>query len=431
MIDVVTLYFWDPKTYQIYAPALFDGNINQLGTHQHVYNYKSHSIYYPHVELRQYIATYPKQLTTLLVVKVSLPKLIYGNNLMELRDIDFQACCWKLSDILFQMGVRVTPGQVSRYADVRSFEYGKNILLGCIPVSFVLSELSRAQPLQHYMDIQHVVYQNGGEKVVFYSKGYELVFYDKTKELQKEIKQPHCILPQQLKTDIETQKINILRIEIRFHKRKSWQKLLYPYNNLIRFATFRDVFQKTLARRVLLDYWHKVSDSIRSVPMDIYAPAFELWRISRGAGKKLKPQALLAKLGTNYLMRGSGYQESVRSLQRLGFSNPSDFIKRNTGRVFQVNWRLDVWRFIDHSLGIFTSLIPSKWRKLKKRTSAAWFKRYESMLTIQEVANQLHVSKGQIHQAIKENKLPAYKIGRRLLRIKRTDITMYLDGCLK
>ena len=160
MIDVVTLYFWDPKTYQVHAPALFQGNIQHLGTHQHVYNYKSHKIYYPHVELRKYIAKYPKKRTTLLVVKVSLPKLVFGNNLMELTDADFQTCCVKLSDVLFQMGIKIPPQQVARCADVRGFEYGKNILTGRIPVPFVLSELSRAQPIQHCMDIQRVAYQN-------------------------------------------------------------------------------------------------------------------------------------------------------------------------------------------------------------------------------------------------------------------------------
>ena len=88
MIDVATLYFWDPRTYQVHAPALFQGNINHLGIHGHVYNYHNpdKKTYYPRVEIRKYISEYPKRLTTLLVVKVSLPKLVHGNNLMELAD---------------------------------------------------------------------------------------------------------------------------------------------------------------------------------------------------------------------------------------------------------------------------------------------------------------------------------------------------------
>lgn len=195
MIDAVTLFVWDPKTYQVQLPSLFKGNTQYFGIHQHIYNFKRHQRYYPHVEIRKYMADYPKQLTTVLVVKVSLPKLVYGNNLMELTDNDFLTCCMKLSDVLLQMGIVVTPTNIERYADVRALEYGKNILTGRIPVPFVLSELSRAKPIQHYMDVQRMAYQNGGEKIVFYSAGYELLFYDKTKEMQQYIHQPRCQLP--------------------------------------------------------------------------------------------------------------------------------------------------------------------------------------------------------------------------------------------
>jgi len=430
MIDVATLYFWDPKTYEVYASNFFQSNIQYLGTHQHVYNYKSHKTYYPHVELRKYIANYPKALTALLVVKVSLPKLMFGNNLMELTDADFQACCVKLSDVLFQMGIKITSHEVERCADVRGFEYGKNILTGRIPVPFVLNELYRAQPIQHYMDVQRMAYQNGGEKLVFYSSGYELVFYDKTKELQKEIKQPHCQLPKHLKTTILQDQLNILRIELRFHRRKSWQKLLYPYDRMIRQATFRDVFRTNISRNILLDYWHKISDQARKAPIDAFDPAFELWRIANGYKKQLKPQALLAKLGTNYLVRSAGHYEAVRGLKRLGFSNPPDFLKRNTGAVSRINWRMDVWRFIDHALSRFVCLTPAKWAHLKQRVSAVWFKRYESFLTVKDIAQQLNVSTKVIHQEIHRKLLPAYKIGK-YLRISRTALATYLNRCLK
>lgn len=432
MIDVVTLYFWDPKTYQVYSPALFQGDINYLGIHQHVYNYHNpdKKTYYPRVKIRKYISEYPKRLTTLLGVKVSLPKLVYGNNLMELTDGDFDMCCAKLSDVLFQMGVRITPEKVANCADVRGFEYGKNILIGRIPVPFALNEFSRAMPIQHCMDIQRVPYQNGGEKLVFYSKGYEVVFYDKTKELQKEIRQPHCQLPEHFKTVIQGNQINVLRMELRFHRPESWKKLLYPYDHTIRMATFEDVFRRKIARSILLDYWHRISDNARKVPMNVFDPAFELWRIATYSRGKLKPQALLAKLGTNYLLRGAGYHEAVRSLKRLGFSNSALFLRQNTGAISRINWRFDVWRFIDHSLNRFVCLTPNKWMHLKKRTSAVWFKRYEAFLTVKEVAQQLNVSPKVVRNEIHRKRLQAYDIGNRL-RISRTALAAYLNRRIK
>lgn len=430
MMDVVTLYFWDPKIYQVYCPSLFIGNIQHLGIHQHVYNYKSHQTYYPHVELRKYIAKYTKKLTTLLVVKVSLPKLVYGNNLMELSDTDFQLCCAKLSNTMYQMGITIQPQQIELYGDVRGFEYGKNILTGRIPVSFLLSEIKRAKPIHHCMDIQQVAYQNGGEKLVFYSKGYELVFYDKTKELQKEIKKPYCYLPAPLKETVQRNQINVLRIELRFHKRKSWQKMLYPFYHQIRSAGFQDMFSSRLARCALLYYWHQVSDFVRKIPLETFDPAFELFRMTQGAGKKLKPQTLMARLGTNYLLRGVGYHKAKETLEGLGFSNPSMFLRENIGVVGRLNWRMDVWRFLDHTLSRFVCLTPKKWMLLKRRTSGKWFKKYEPFLTVEEVAHQLNVSVKTIRQEVRQQILPAYKIGK-VLRISRCALAAYLNRCIK
>ena len=141
----------------------------------------------------------------------------------------------------------------------------------------------------------------------------------------------------------------------------------------------------------MLRYWQQVSDSARKIPIGVFDPSFELLRIAQGAGKNLKPQALMARLGTNYLVRSVGYHRAKETLERLKFSNPSMFLRGNTGAIGRVNWRIDVWRFLDHSLSRFMCLTPNKWTRIKRHTSAKWFKRYEPFLTVKEVAKQLHV----------------------------------------
>lgn len=219
-------------------------------------------------------------------------------------------------------------------------------------------------------------------------------------------------------------------MEFRFHNRNGWVAVLKKYNPGIRYCGFSDLFSQKAAQWVLHKYWHKISDQARKAPIDVFDPAFELWKIANGYKKRLKPQALLAKLGTNYLVRGAGYKEAVRSLERLGFSGPADFLKRNTGVVSRTNWRMDVWRFIDRSLNRFVSLTPNKWAHLKRRTYAVWFKRYEPFLTVKDVARQLNVGIKVIRQEIHRKLLPAYKIGK-YLRISRTALAAYLNRCLK
>jgi len=215
-------------------------------------------------------------------------------------------------------------------------------------------------------------------------------------------------------------------MELRFHHRKTWKELLKPYDKNIKRANFKNVFRQDISRAILLDYWYRISKKARKTPMNIFDPAFELWRIARGAGKKLKPKALLAKLGTNYLMREAGYHKSVHILKHLGFSNPSDFIKRNTGSVCRINWRFDIWRFIDHSLSRFTLLTLSKLINLKKRTSAVWCKKYEPLLTVKEIVYQLNASTRVVLQEIHRKRLTAHRIGRGF-RISRAAFVTYLN----
>lgn len=275
-----------------------------------------------------------------------------------------------------------------------------------------------------------MAYQNGGEKLVFYSAGYEIVFYDKTYELQNEIKHKRCTLPEHLQKEVKAGRLNVLRMEMRFHNRKGWIAVLKDYNSGIRLSDFSDLFSQQMSKQVLRDYWHAISDRARKAPINVFDPAFELWRIAMGSKKSLKPQALMAKLGTNYLVRGAGYHEAVRSLQRLGFSNSALFLRQNTGAISRLNWRFDVWRFIDHSLNRFVCLTPNKWMHLKKRTSAVWFKRYEAFLTVKEVAQQLNVSPEVVRNEIHRKRLQAYDIGNRL-RISRTALAVYLNRRIK
>ncbi|WP_428050568.1 helix-turn-helix domain-containing protein [Candidatus Avelusimicrobium caledoniensis] len=431
MFDLGTFSFKDFDDQDIYAPDMFESLIQDFGIHYHVYNKKppKDGLYYPQVIFKRYMGKYPQRETTKLIVKCNIPKLLHGSNIMEVTDNDLSKVCTVLSQRLDVMGITVSPTDI-QCATLDGFEYGKNILTGRIPVPFILSEIYRADPIHSKMDIQRVAYQNGGEKLVFYSSGYEIVFYDKTYELQNEIKHKRCKLPEHLQKEVKAGRLNVLRMEMRFHNRKGWIAVLKKYNPSIRFSDFNDLFSQQMSKQVLRDYWHAISDPARKAPINVFDPAFELWRIAKGSKKTLKPQALLAMLGTNYLKRGAGHHEAVRSLKRLGFSNPALFLRQNTGAVSRINWRFDVWRFIDYSLNRFVCLTPNKWMHLKKRTSAVWFKRYEAFLTVKEVAQQLNVSTKVIRNEIHRKRLQAYDIGHRL-RISRTGLAAYLNRCIK
>ena len=281
MFDLGTFCFKDFDDQDIYAPDMFCSPIKDFGTHYHVYNRKppKDGKYYPQVIFRRYIGGYPERERTKLIVKCSVPKLIHGSNIMEVTDNDLNTVCTVISQRLDVMGITVNPADIYS-ASLDGFEYGKNILTGRIPVQFILSEIYRSKPIHSTMDIQRVAYENGGEKVVFYSTGYEIVFYDKTYEIQNEIEHKQCKLPEHLQQEIKSGRLNVLRMEFRFHNRNGWVAVLKKYNPSIRYCDFSDLFSRKAAQWVLHKYWHKISDQARETPIDVFDPAFELWRIA-------------------------------------------------------------------------------------------------------------------------------------------------------
>ncbi len=430
MIDRLILRFWHPHVYQITNPQAFANPLYGYGINWNVsYTKDVAAGYYPTVVLNKYKQDYPPYLTQkVLKVSCSLPKIVYGNNLFELEDLDLTTVCSVLSDKLNQMGVSLSPNYISTVTDIASIEYGKNFYTGHIPVNFILQELYRAHPLNSYMDVSRIKFCNGGEELVFYSPGYEVVFYDKAKELKKELAYRKCVLPDKLADEIRQDKFNVFRMEVRFH------------NSTVRTAAFKEIgiseeynaslqqlFSRTVSRKVLNYYWQRISRTARLVPLSCFTPAYELQGMYHGAGKRLKPQQLLARLGMHCLLRECGYKATRETLQRIGSSNPAGFIKQNVGPTWKLTNKLDIWRFFDRALSRFKCMKEKCWKRANRRLSAPYFKHTEPMLSISVVAKILNVENKVVRSEIKRGVLRAKKIGIRRCRVSRQALAEYLQ----
>ena len=53
----------------------------------------------------------------------------------------------------------------------------------------------------------------------------------------------------------------------------------------------------------------------------------------------------------------------------------------------------------------------------------------ETLLTLKEAANLLHVSIRQVYRLIAEGKFPVIKVGKRSPRLRPSDIQQYLQVC--
>ena len=186
MIDKVSLRTYDMNTYSILNPLAFtrDTRLKTMGKNWHQNN-TTHALpgYHPLVVINRYPnPAGPSGTLQALEIECSLPKVVFQQNLYELKDNDFSTVCNALSTCLHNMGIHMTTTNIARI-EVRSIEYSKNFLTGLVPVSYILEELYRAKPINHFMDVQRTAYRNGGEGLVFYCKGYDISFYDKFLEL--------------------------------------------------------------------------------------------------------------------------------------------------------------------------------------------------------------------------------------------------------
>ena len=426
MIDKVELRNYDPSTYRIISTNNFTRPLHSMGKNWSIYNNsKNLQSYYPHLVIDRYPNPKGTSYTIqALEVDCSLPKLLYGNNLYELQDKDFAAVCNTLAHKLGIMGLTITP-QVIANMEVKSVEYGKNILTRNIPVSYILQELYRAKPLNNFMDVQRSTFRNDGEALTFYCSGYEIVFYDKTLEVLQELSQNPRILPTNLVCVLQNGTTNILRMEVRFHDRPTLKDFLITTHQLTTGTLLRNVYSVDISKHVLNYYWNNLSTSARLVSPFVLSPAFELWQIHKHSRGKTSTQKKLAKLGLRYLIREHGYSGAKSALKCVGCSNPATYIQQYTNTVFRPLQKLDIWRFIDGALSRFSCLNVRRWQNFKNQTRGAWFYKKEPLLTTKETSGWLNVAKETVRQEVRKGKIWAKKIGRQW-RINRYDVLEYL-----
>ena len=431
MIDKVKLTYWDRTAYKITDPGMFGTPIRSLGWHWHVYNTdaaRKATGYYPQVVLKRFLSQTPPSVPVqVLEIEVSLPKVRFGNNLYELQNQDWNSVCRALSRKLAQMGIAMTPVDVGS-GMVKYVEYGKNLLTGRIPVSYILEELHRAQPMSKgHIDVQRTSYRNGGEGLYFCCNSYEVVFYNKTRELQPALKLPYCGIPAKLKQELLDQKHNILRMEVRFLSRPALMDFLKTNSFANNSGTLQDVYSERLSKCVLNFYWKQLSQSARQTSPFILSPAFELWKIHQSIGNNASTQKILSCLGGRELLRKHGYKGAINALKRIGCTNPSQTLRTCTSTLLKPFWKLDTWRFLDHSLRRFVCWGPSKWQKLKIRSDGPWFREKEPLIKLAEAAQWLNVSIRTLRNEIRALRLKASKIGRSY-QIHRYNLLEYMNA---
>ena len=263
MIDTIILTVpW--QEYQILDHTQFNPpthHVHEAGNMQtkHVNNAlpseRKEGIYKPRLTIRRrYVAS---SVSIPLKIEFSVPKLLFGNNVDELAESDFELVIRQLQRVLLTMSVRTTADAL-RQAGVSALHVAKNIPLSSgYTASYVIKELSKVN-LTRKLDLSQTDFRNEGKSLQYYAISHSFVLYDKVSDLNQP--KGRAIdkeqLPQQFSLfhALREDRLELLRMEVRLSNRTKLKSVLAA----VGFGdqpTFASVFRRELWQRVLLKYW--------------------------------------------------------------------------------------------------------------------------------------------------------------------------------
>lgn len=272
-------------------------------------------IYKPRLTVRRRYRT--GIVTIPLKIEFSVPKLLHGNNVDELKESDFDTVILKLQRVLVDMGVR-TSQEVLRRASVSALHVSKNIPLSCgYTASYVIKELSKVN-LTRKLDLSQTDFRNEGKSLQYYAVSHSFVLYDKISDLNQS--KGRAIdkdqLPQQfsLFSELREEHTELLRMEVRLSNRTKLKSVLGSLG-YSEEPVFASVFRRELWQRVLLKYWQDMIASRNLCLFEKLGTAQGTLRNILQAHLALKPKQAIYLTGLSLLVRETGARELRRLLE--------------------------------------------------------------------------------------------------------------------
>ncbi len=190
-------------------------------------------------------------------IEFSVPKLLYGNNLDELENKDFEDIIHLLHQRLLDMEIMIDK-KVLENAKVSAIHYSKNILLQDGYTSqYLIGELNKANKRKSF-DNTTFRFENDGHSLQIYSKAHSFVIYDKIADMERPAKRAidRDTTPLQASLfDELNKKQEIIRFEVRLSE---YRKMVSIFKELQikKEFTFKELFSKEISQKVVLHYWN-------------------------------------------------------------------------------------------------------------------------------------------------------------------------------
>jgi len=192
-------------------------------------------------------------------IEFSVPKILFLNNLTELRDADFEILIKTLQKRLQMMNIGIEPETLKR-ASVRCVHFSKNIILtDGYTTSYIIKELNKVN-MRKNIDMTKARYMNNGESLCTHTTSHEMVIYDKVSDLKKwqkrAIDKDQTAYQMNLFEQFHREKTEILRIEIRLSDANKMNRVLVGLG-YTKNPHFFEVFSTEMSQKVVSHYWSK------------------------------------------------------------------------------------------------------------------------------------------------------------------------------
>lgn len=392
---------------------------NTFGKNWHVWNKNDKNKpneYLPHVEIWNFNSGY--YCTYALYIRFSVPKLLYGNNLLEVNERQFPDVCIMLRQKLELMGIDISLNTIKQ-AEVIQIHYSKNIICRGIPVSLVLQHLALAKPPIGRMHIQKTTYLNS-QQVIFHNKSREVCFYDKYQEILSDAKARNNLGWLFKREDLK----NILRMEVRFNKKEALKTLFAP----LREITFQLAFQEEHAKAALSEYWDRIYSSLQTVVGNFGAPEY-LFEMLRQQG--LSVDKCLREVALNALVRSVGFKNTQELLLQSDKTSSQIYNWFNIFKTKQlpvISSEYDFLKIINDELKQFKWLGKYSWGSRRRHLLNAAPLTSERLLTVAEAAKYAKITERSLQKKLQNGEISGLRIGK-LYRLRKEDFWV-LVSCI-
>lgn len=251
-----------------------------------------------------------------LYVEFSAPKLVFGNNIDELTNEDFELVKDVLTETLKSMGVLVYKSQLNE-VEVSLIHYGKNVVLDDYTTPYTYMKELRNVDIGKIHDVNQTDYRNGGLSYKFRTNLSEMTFYDKLKDLERSKfsekraidQDEYCqlsLLDQINAVEKTANPFEVLRLEVRLNNRRTIKKALVKLG-LDDCVTFERLFNQDLAKQILLSFYKPLlAKYVPTIETNSPVQAFEKLKI---ANPRVKEGKLLELVTAQSIINQRGVAE--------------------------------------------------------------------------------------------------------------------------